>query len=453
MTMSMTGLESALRAAEERYAVANPASERIHREACAPLPGGVVRSQFYLSPFPLTLERGEGSWVWDADGHRYSDFLGEYGAGLFGHSDPVISAALKAGIDTGMVMGGPGRTEVRFAALLCSRFPSLDRVRFCNSGTEANIFALAAAKMHTGRNKILAFNGSYHGSCFRFAKGGSPLNLPLSFVFAPYNDPQAALEVIQEHAEDLAAVIVEPILASGGYIPGDRPFLACLREATGRHGAVLIFDEVVTSRMAPGGMQELLGIVPDMTTLGKYVGGGCSFGAFGGRADIMRPFDPREPDAVYHAGTFNNNRLSMTAGYAAMSEVFTAEAAIALRARGDRLKQALAATIERHGLPMQVTGFGSAMNVHFSDRTIRRYEDVPVTTDRQRRLLFFDLLARGFYCMPRGGFLLSLPTTGGQVDGLVDAFDDVLRKRGALLCAAAVPGEQARERSHGAAHA
>jgi glutamate-1-semialdehyde 2,1-aminomutase len=427
------GLESAVRDAELAYAAANSKSRAYYEFACAVLPGGNIRSHLYFAPFPLTLETGRGCYVWDADGHRYIDFLGEYTAGFFGHSDPVIAAALREGVDAGLAMGGPGSTDALFAKLLCDRFPSIERVRFCNSGTEANLFALAAARMYTGREKILAFRGAYHGSCFRFAKGGSPLNVPLPFVLAGFNDTVSALTLIDEHADQLAAVIVEPVQGAGGYIAADRDFLLALRRATEARGIVLIFDEVVTSRMSLGGMQALLDITPDMTTLGKYMGGGCSFGAFGGKASIMRRFDPRERDAVYHAGTFNNNRLTMAAGYAAMSKVFTAPAVDSLRNRGDTLRRRLEHTVKQHALPMQITGFGSVMNIHFSAHPVRSYDDVPAGADLQKRLWHFDMLARGLYCPTRGAILLSLPMGDQETDALASAFETFVAQRASLL--------------------
>jgi glutamate-1-semialdehyde 2,1-aminomutase len=251
-------------------------------------------------------------------------------------------------------------------------------------------------------------------------------------VLAPYNDAEQCQAIIGRHASELAAIIVEPILGAGGYIAGEVEFLRALREASTRHGIVLIFDEVVSSRMALGGMQSLLGIVPDMTTLGKHVGGGCSFGAFGGRADIMRRFDPREPNALYHAGTFNNNRLTMTAGYTAMSEVFTADAVDRLRERGNELRATLTERFARHAVAAQITGFGSVMNIHFTGRRVRRYEDVPADA-APKRLWHLHMLNAGYYCPPRGGILMSLPMTEDQLQGVVAAVDRFLDERAALL--------------------
>ncbi|MFD1381585.1 aminotransferase class III-fold pyridoxal phosphate-dependent enzyme [Fodinicurvata halophila] len=207
-------------------------------------------------------------------------------------------------------------------------------MRFTNSGTEANLMAMSLARATTGRNKILVFHGAYHGGVFVFAGGGSPINAPFEFVLGQYNDIESTLELVREHASDLAAIVVEPMMGAGGCIPAKAEFLQGLQDAATDAGALFIFDEVMTSRLAPGGLQELLDITPDLTVLGKYIGGGFSFGAFGGASRLMDHFDPHKPGSFPHAGTFNNNILTMSAGYAGMSRVFTSEASRELNQRG-----------------------------------------------------------------------------------------------------------------------
>ena len=333
-------LEDALRDAEARYVEDNPKSRARHIEACEALPGGNTRSILFYPPYPLTIVRGEGARLWDLDGHAYTDLLGEYTAGLYGHSHPVIQAAVREALERGIVLGGPNPYEAELARLICARFPSCDLVRFCNSGTEANLNALCAARAITGRSHVLVFDGAYHGGPLTFAHGGSPMNLPFPWVIGAYNDLDTTLALIERHGRELAAIIVEPMMGAAGAIAGDPAFLQGLRDAADRHGIVLIFDEVMTSRLSPGGLQAKLGITPDMTTFGKYLGGGLSFGAFGGRADLMARFDPRHPDALPHSGTYNNNVLTMAAGVAGLSEVFTPEAALALNETAEALRSA-----------------------------------------------------------------------------------------------------------------
>src|ERR1051326_2874101 len=305
------------------------------------------------------MVRGEGAHLWDADGHEYVDFLSEFTAGLYGHSHPLIRRALDGALDTGWNMGAHGPAEARFAAAICARFPSIDLVRFTNSGTEANLMAVSLARAVTGRDKILVFKGGYHGGVFYFRGKGSPVNAPFDFLLPEYTDIPVPRALVAPHAHALAAILIEPMLGGSGCIPAAREFLADLRALASETGAILIFDEVMTSRLAPGGLQEVHGISPDMTTLGKYVGGGMSFGAFGGKAAIMEWFDPRRADGFQHAGTFNNNVLTMNSGYVGLTEVYTPERAVALNRFGDGLRERLNAAVRRRGIAMQFTGIGS----------------------------------------------------------------------------------------------
>jgi glutamate-1-semialdehyde 2,1-aminomutase len=223
------------------------------------------------------------------------------------------------------------------------------------------------------------------------------------------------------------------MLGAGGCIPADPAFLASLRAAAARHGIVLIFDEVMTSRLSPGGRQSDLGIAPDMTTLGKYIGGGSSFGAFGGRAEIMRRFDPRDPGALSHAGTFNNNVISMAAGIAGMTKVLTPEAIRALNARGDRLRGDLNAMFRRRGAKLTATGLGSIIGLHGTAGPVRTLGDLAAADPAIKDLVFFDLAARGYYIARRGFMALSLALTDADCAGLVAALDDIVASRGALL--------------------
>src|SRR5262245_56251849 len=334
-------VKAALAEAEERYRARNPKSIAQHREACAAMPGGNTRSAIHVDPFPLTIARGEGARLWDLDGHEYADFLSEFTAGIYGHSHPAILAAIARALAEGLNFGAHNAAEARFAAAVCARFPSIDLVRFTNSGTEANLMAVSAARAITGRPKVLVFKGGYHGGVFYFRGHGSALNAPFEYLLGRYNDLAAVEELVRPHRSELAAILIEPMQGTTGCIPAERSFLAGLRQLANETGALLIFDEVMTSRLAPGGLQEVHGILPDLTTLGKYVGGGMSFGAFGGRADLMERFDPRRPDAFQHAGTFNNNVLTMNAGLVGLTELYTPDRARALNASGDRLRERL----------------------------------------------------------------------------------------------------------------
>ncbi len=430
-SLANSSLAAALAEMREHYVTRNPASLAAHVEAAAAMPGGNTRSVLFHAPFPLTMVRGESCRLWDADGHDYVDMLGEYTAGLYGHSNPIIRDAIDTALDAGWNMGGHGKMEARLARTLCDRFPSLDLVRFTNSGTEANLMAIATAVAVTGRKRILVFDGGYHGGILYFGGGGIPINAPHQWVLAPYDDIAGTLALVEANAADLACIIVEPMLGSGGCIPAHPAFLQALRDAATRTGAVLIFDEVMTSRMSAGGVQARLGIIPDMTTLGKYIGGGMSFGAFGGRADIMDRYDPRRPDAWPHAGTFNNNVLTMAAGYTGLSQIFTPGRAEALFQRGEALRARLNALSA--GLAMQWTGLGSMMCVHFVAGPIADPVDATRGDPAHRELFYFDMLARGFYLARRGMAALSLEIGDTECDGFCAAVEDFIATRGRLI--------------------
>ena len=431
-------LAAALAEAEEHYRAANPKSFAQHRQACAAMPGGNTRASIHADPFPLTIAHGEGARLWDIDGHEYSDFLSEFTAGIFGHSHPAIRRAIEEALDYGLDLGGHNEAEARFAAAVCARFPSIELVRFTNSGTEANLTAVSAACAITGRRKVLVFAGGYHGGVFYFRGHGSAINAPFDYLLGRYNDLDAVAELVRPHQSELAAILVEPMQGSTGCIPAEREFLAGLRELADATGAVLIFDEVMTSRLAPGGLQAEHGIRPDLTTLGKYVGGGMSFGAFGGRADIMRRFDPRRPDAFQHAGTFNNNVLTMNAGYVGLTEIYTPERARALNRWGDELRDRLNGIVQQHALSMQFTGRGSMMSVHMTDSPIRCEEDALRGNGALRDLFWFDLLASGIWFAKRGMFALSIALDDTDANKLAGAVEDFAQSRAPLFAVAKV---------------
>lgn len=432
-TLPNATLDAALAEAREAFVARNPASLAAHVEAAASLPGGNTRSVLFHGPFPLSMARGEGCRLWDADGHAYVDLLGEYTAGIYGHSHPVIRTALDRALDGGWNMGAHGAMEAKLARLVCERFPSIELVRFTNSGTEGNLMAIATAVAATGRRKVMVFEGGYHGGVLTFGGGGSPVNVPHDWVLAPYNDAEGTLALVERHAAELACILVEPMQGSGGCIPAEPAFLQALRDAADRTGAVLVFDEVMTSRMSAGGQQARLGVTPDMTTLGKYIGGGMSFGAFGGKRALMERYDPRREDALPHAGTFNNNVLTMHAGATGLAEVFTPEAADRLFNRGEALRARLNGAAAERGAAVQWTGLGSLMSPHFTLGPVRRAADVASADPRLRELLFLDMLARGFYLARRGMVALSLEVGAAELDGFAAAFEEWLDARARLV--------------------
>ena len=426
-------LASALAEAEARYVASNPASRAAFEAACRVMPGGNTRTSLFYTPFPLTLRSGAGASVSDVDGHDYVDFLGEYTAGLYGHNNPLIRQAIDRALDLGIVLGGQNETEAELARVLVERIPCFERVRFTNSGTEANLMAISTARAVTGRPKVMGMRGGYHGGLLYLADPSMPINVPFPFVLGGYNDLEGCRALIREHGRELACVILEPMLGSAGCVPARPEFLAMLREETRAAGALLLFDEVMTSRLGPGGLQGRHGITPDLTSLGKYVGGGLTFGAFGGRAEYLDRYDPRRPDAIPHAGTFNNNVLTMSAGLVGLTQVYTAKVAETFNARGDALRERLNGLARTRGLPVQFTGIGSMMSIHFRGGSVDSYEAVQAGNLALRPLLQFDLFERGVYMARRGMLNLMLPMRDADFDSLAEALDEFFEVRAGLL--------------------
>jgi len=436
-------LASALAEAEQRYISANPQSASLNAQARANLPGGNTRTTVHFSPFPLYIASGKGSRLTDADGHSYTDFINEYTAGVFGHSNAVIAQAITETLAQGLNFGAPTSHEIKLSAEIRKRFPAMELLRFCNSGTEANLLALATARAATGKEAILVFNGAYHGSLFYFSHGPSPLNMPMPVVTSTYNDIGKMTRDITANAKRLAAVIVEPMQGGAGALPADAAFISALRDATAKKDVMLIFDEVMTSRVHVGGLQAHFGVKPDLVTLGKYIAGGLTIGAFGGRADLMGRFDPSRPDAFPHGGTFNNNVVAMAAGHAALTKLLTPDDLNRMNGLGDRLRERLNALAAKHDLPMIATGFGSIFGIHFHRGTLRNIDDLDEgERGREReiadlkKLFHLDMIASGHYISRRIMGNLSRETSSEEADSFAEAMDEFLINRGPLLRAA-----------------
>jgi glutamate-1-semialdehyde 2,1-aminomutase len=412
-------LDDALAAARQRYVQRRPQSADWHRRAVAVMPGGNTRSVLHFDPFPFRVDHAHGSRLVDVDGHEYVDLLGNYTAGLLGHSPAAVRDAAHRAIDGGWALGAVHADEVRLAELVTGRFASMERVRFTNSGTEANLMALALACHHTGRRRIVVFDGGYHGGVLTFGATGRAVDVPHEWEICRFNDVDDVRGVFDRCGDEIACVLVEPMQGSAGCIPAEHGFLDALRAVCDGAGALLVFDEVMTSRLASGGAQALAGVVPDLTTLGKYLGGGFSFGAFGGRADLMAAFDPSAGGTLGHAGTFNNNVVTMAAGVAT-AELLTPGVLQAVNERGERLRASLTEIFAaERGLPMCVTGQGSLMNVHATRGPVRSTADLSPSDGRWRELFFLDALEAGFFVAPRGFIALSIEVGDDDVERFV----------------------------------
>jgi glutamate-1-semialdehyde 2,1-aminomutase len=426
-------VEIAVDEAQERYAAANPRSSLHFRRARASLPGGNTRTALHFDPFPLAVARSEGAFITDLDGHAYLDVLGEYSAGLYGHSPAVVIEAARLAAASGIANGAPGFGEIDLAEQLCARFPGIERLRFCNSGTEANLYSLMLARAATGRTRLVGFSGAYHGAVLSLGRGNVAMNVPFEWMVLRYNDSAGCEEALAVAGSEVAAVIVEPMMSNGGCLPATAQFLSTLRSFCDRYGAILIFDEVVTSRMGRGGMQHRLGVIPDLTTLGKYIGGGYPLAAFGGRSGLIDLLDPTSAGHFVHSGTFNNHAVSTQAGAAALRTLFPPERADAFYDIGEALRGRLNALALATGRAVQFTGCGSVMNIHFVAGPLDAPEDLEVEPKHMKSLFHLDLLADGVYCARRGQINLSLPMEAADIRRIEASVAAFLHQRHMLL--------------------
>ena len=413
------------------------------------MPGGTTRTTTYFDPYPLYITRGEGCRIWDADGIERIDVLGNYTAMILGHAHPKVVEAIRkqAALGTGFAAANP--VEVQLAELLCERVPSLEAVRFCNSGTEATMFAMRLARAFTGRPKIARIEGGYHGT-HDYAEGSThpdvdragPPDAPIAqadsigtpswaleqTVVLPFNNPDAAEAIIRREAGGLAAVILEPIIGAGGVIAATPAYLERLRSVTAELSILLIFDEVISLRVAPGGAQELYGVMPDLTTLGKIIGGGLPVAAFGGRADVMELLDPRRKPNLAQGGTYNGNPLGMAAGLAAMTEL-TPDVYEDLNRKGARVCEQLTEVLATHGVRAQVNGVGSLFAIHFTDQPVVDYRTKASSDQKVTHEFFLGLVNHGVLMAPRAMGSLSTPMEEADLERFIDAVDAVVAEQ------------------------
>ena len=389
------------------YESMTPESRRLAERLRRSLPGGDTRSVTYFPPYPVAIERGSGFEIADIDGNTYIDLLNNYTALVHGHAHPAIVHAIAEQLPRGTVFPAPSAAQAELAEEIVRRVESVDRVRFTNSGSEAVMQAIRAARAHTGRSLVVKADGGYHGSWEQVpleagqpAPPGTPGEVAGLVRFVPYNDQDALAQLMSEEGDRVAAILLEPVLGEG-MIAGDPGYFAAARRAATTHGALLVLDEVVTARLAVGGYQSVAGVEPDLTTFGKIIGGGMPVGAVGGREDVMAHFDPSHPDSVVHSGTFNGNPLTMAAGLASLT-LLTAEEIDRINRLGTALAAGLREAIAAAGLPGAVTSCGSLVHLHF---------EVPGEPQSFRDLnLESGLLARvhlacledGVYFAPRG---------------------------------------------------
>ncbi len=415
------------------------------------MPGGDTRNSIYWDPFPLYITDGIGTTLTDADGNKRTDFVNNMTTLILGHRPAEVTAAVTEQINHGMSFPAPSPSVVRWAELMCERVPSLDKVRFVNTGTEATLNAIRAARAFTGKQKLVKCEGAYHGNhdaiqisvvppldqagdadspeAIKAFPGISETSVDDIFI-VPFNDIVAAEKVIRANADELAAVIVEPVNGQCGMVPCKPEFLEGLRRVTEELGIVLIFDEVIAFRIAYGGAQDYYGITPDLTCFGKVVGGGMPVGAFGGREDIMSMWDPSGGGAVVqHAGTFNGNPMTAAAGIATL-ENLTPEKFEYLDQLGESLRTKLRALFAELEVPMGVTGIASLFSLQFTSTEVVDYRTFATNDKNMLKIMFIGLLNEGFLMSNRCAGNVSTAHTAEDVDAFVNAVRNVLKRVG-----------------------
>jgi glutamate-1-semialdehyde 2,1-aminomutase len=399
------------------YLARTPRSRALFERALASLPGGSTRTTVYTAPYPPYIAAGSGLRVRDVDGNEYRDFLGNYTSLILGHAHPAVVAAVEAQVRRGSAFGAPTELEVELAEEIRGRVPSMERVRFTSSGTEATMFAIRAARAFTGRPLIARFERSYHGTHDAVMAGtrGVPDALSGLVVDLPWGDADGVEAALRGRDGELAAIIIEPVQGAGGVRPAEPSFLRFLRDLVDRAGALLIFDEIISFRVGPGGAQGRFGVRPDLTTLGKIIGGGYPLAAFGGREDVMAVFDARRAGAASHGGTYNGNPVAAAAGLATLRQLDTA-AYERLDALGARLESALEGAIEPAGLDVRVAVCGSLFQV-FRGQGATAF----ATGVGGGPSLFLGLLLEGFYLAPRGMGAIPVVADEADIDELAGA--------------------------------
>lgn len=418
-------------------------SAGLYERALCFLPGGVSRNSVLHRPHPFYAAKGEGCYVTDVEGVRRIDFANNIASLIHGHAHPVIVREVSKQLRRGTAFTFATEAEILFAEHMCSRSSSFHKIRFVNSGTEAILCSLKAARAFTGRPKIAKVEGSYHG-IYDYAEvsqtaqpanwgpADHPVSVPVAYgtpqealddvVVIPFNDPDTAIAILDEHARDLACVLVDPLPHRVGLLPASKEFIRALRNWTFEHGALLVFDEVITFRSKFGGAQQWFDVRPDLTALGKMIGGGFPVGAIAGCAEVMNVFNPLAEKVLFpHSGTFSANPITMTAGRAAM-QLFDSDAVARLNQMGERTRWQIGEAIRQADVPACVTGAGSMFRIHLKPEPPKNYREAyaNATETRLLRTLIDYSFDNGLMLVQTGAGFLSTPMTGNEIDTLSD---------------------------------
>jgi glutamate-1-semialdehyde 2,1-aminomutase len=394
---------------EAGYGIRTGRSREIIERLERSIPGGNTRSLTYFPPYPLVISSGSGCRIWDADGNEFIDLLNNYTASVHGHALPAINEAMSKQAALGTVFPAPSELQAELAERIVGRVASVEKVRFANSGTEAVMMAVRGARAFTGREKLIKAEGGYNGMWEQVPVswahdpyiGAMPEGVRELVRLVDYNDVGQLEAAMEEHGDEVAAIILEPVTGTGVFV-GTPEYFAAARRLADVHGALLICDEVITLRLGVGGFQEVLGVRPDLTTMGKIIGGGLPVGAFGGRADVMEVFDPRSPNHLHHSGTFNGNLMTMAAGCVAL-DLLTQREIERINALGERVAEGLRRSLaERPDLHGVVNNCGSLLHINFeTEGEVRKFSDLNLDSP-MAAAFHLAALDEGVYFAPRG---------------------------------------------------
>ena len=424
----------------KEYTVKRPVSKALFQQAAAFLPGGDTRTATFFRPFPHFIERGQGCYIWDVDGNKMVDFQNNYTSLLHGHAFMPVIKAVNEQMGMGTAYSAPNKAQIQLAKILCERIPSIDLLRFTTTGTEATMHAVRCARAYTSKTKILKLEGGYHGTSDIFEtsvdpelKKAGPIDAPRPIpdslgvpkevlnqvLVVPFNNIPVLKNVLEKWHKEIAAFIIEPIMGSAGMIEPLPGYLKAIRELTTHYNIVLIFDEIVTFRLTTGGAQQYYGVTPDLTTLGKPIGGGLPVGAFGGKAEIMKLYDPRDR-IMYHSGAYNGNAVSMRAGIAAL-QFYGEREIFRINDLGRIFARRCTEIFSEMGLNAHISGVGSLWNIVFSGKEITEYRGVAQSHEELNLLLNISLINKGVFNAPRGMFCMSTAMTENEVNFAANA--------------------------------
>jgi glutamate-1-semialdehyde 2,1-aminomutase len=431
----------------QAYLDRTKASQAHNKTAKQSMPGGDTRSIGFFQPYPFFVARGQGCRLYDVDGNAYIDFVNNMTSLVHGHAHPHVMAAIRKQTEHGITHGLPVEAQYRLAELLIGRIPSIDSLRFCNTGSEATMFCMRAARAFTGKELMVKMDGGYHGGhdfvqvnpMPDLAAEDLPTSQPTKGVpscvagdirVVPFNDLAAMERVLAQEKGKTAAIIMEPMLGAGGGVGPRQGYLRGIRELADQYGVLLIFDEIISLRVHEGGLQTKEGVRPDLTAMGKIIGGGLPIGVFGGRKDIMDMFDPTREDSLTHSGTFTGNAVTMAAGLANL-EIYQQDEVDRINNLGDRLAAGMNQVFESLGIKGGTRGIGSMVGIAFTDQPLYTSKDVVMSLFPSIELLQYlhiDMMNQGVFFLNRGMFTVSTPMDAAIVDQTVTVFAKSLER-------------------------